>query len=212
LKAEPAKLWELLDRSAPLQKMAGGFGFTEGPGSNPRAGSGANRASGRDQPVPTGSHLRSREGQVRMGPHWKDTPIAVWLKGQAHAFIYGKVPYTPHTDQGGPASRSLLIVNKRNMPDVLRILGTIEPPRRISMIAGRDILLDADGYCWESVVLNWDLERFVRQDFESFLRREEWFRRHQHPIAGEGVMPINGFESVLQEGTVAVALEGRGMT
>ena len=73
-----------------------------------------------------------------------------------------------------------MIVNKRDMPDVLRILETIEPPKRISMIAGRDILLE-DGYLWESVVLNPDLERFVRQDFESFFRREEWFRRHRLP-------------------------------
>ena len=31
LKAESAKFWELLDRDAPLIKVAGGFGFTEGP-------------------------------------------------------------------------------------------------------------------------------------------------------------------------------------
>jgi ATP-dependent 26S proteasome regulatory subunit len=31
------------------------------------------------------------------------------------------------------------------------------------------------------VVLNASLERFVRQDFESFFRREEWFRRHNLP-------------------------------
>jgi len=31
LKAESAKFWELFDQTATLQKMAGGFGFTEGP-------------------------------------------------------------------------------------------------------------------------------------------------------------------------------------
>ena len=119
------------------------------------------------------------KGKFGWDPHWKDTPIAVWLKGQAHAFVYGNVPYVPHTDKGS-SSRSILIVNKREMPDVLRIVETIEPPKRISMMAGRDIPLE-DGYRWESVVLNPDLERFVRQDFESFFRREEWFHRHHLP-------------------------------
>ena len=48
-------------------------------------------------------------------------------------------------------------------------------------MGGRDIMLPTDGYCWDSVVLNASLERFVRQDFGSFFRREEWFRRHNLP-------------------------------
>ena len=31
LKAESAKFWELFDHDAALEKVAGGFGFTEGP-------------------------------------------------------------------------------------------------------------------------------------------------------------------------------------
>jgi ATP-dependent 26S proteasome regulatory subunit len=67
------------------------------------------------------------------------------------------------------------------MAAVLRILEAIEPPRKITMIGGRDVLLPADGYGWDSVVLNSELERFVRDDFESFFQREEWFRQHRLP-------------------------------
>jgi hypothetical protein len=112
---------------------------------------------------------------------WKDTPLAIWLKGVAHPLIYCSVPFTPHTDQRGPYSKTLLVVNKLEMTEVLRILETIEPPKRIRMMEGRDILLPCDGYNWDSLALNPDLERYVRQDFESFFRREEWFRRHNIP-------------------------------
>jgi len=67
------------------------------------------------------------------------------------------------------------------MAAVLRILESIEPPKKISMMGGRDIQLTSDGYCWDSVTLSTNLDRFVRQDFEAFFRREEWFRRHNIP-------------------------------
>jgi hypothetical protein len=121
------------------------------------------------------------EGRFGWAPQWKDTPVAVWLDGCTHALVSAMVSYTPHSDQRGPAPRYLLIVNKAEMAAVLGILENIEPPKRISMMGGRDIMLPSDGYSWESVVLNGNLERCVRQDFESFFRREEWFRRHNLP-------------------------------
>jgi SpoVK/Ycf46/Vps4 family AAA+-type ATPase len=122
------------------------------------------------------------EGRFGWAPQWKDTPVAVWLDGCTHALVSAMVSYTPHSDQRGPAPRYLLIVNKAEMAAVLGILENIEPPKRISMMGGRDIMLPSDGYSWESVVLNGNLERCVRQDFESFFRREEWFRRHNLPF------------------------------
>jgi len=129
---------------------------------------------------------RNRDAGVSAGkfgwdPHWKGTPLAIWMKDCNHALVSATVAYAPHTEQRGPASRSLLIVNKAEMGAILRILESIEPPKRISMISGRDVMLKDGGYSWGSVVLNASLERFVRQDFESFFKREEWFRRHNLP-------------------------------
>jgi hypothetical protein len=121
------------------------------------------------------------EGRFGWAPQWKDTPVAAWLKGCTHALVSTMVSYTPHLDQRGPAPRYLLIVNKLEMAAVLGILEKIEPPKRICMAGGRDIMLPSDDYSWESVVLNGNLEQFIRQDFESFFRREEWFRRHNLP-------------------------------
>src|ERR1035441_7702632 len=111
----------------------------------------------------------------------KGAPLAVGLKDCPHAVVPAKVPYTPHTEQRSSGSQSLLVVNRSEMAAALRVLESIEPPKEISMMGGRDITLPTDGYCWDSVVLNASLERFVRQDFESFFRREEWFRRHNLP-------------------------------
>ena len=129
---------------------------------------------------------RNREGGISEGrfgwdPHWSGTPLAIWLKKCPRALVSAKVAYTAHKKGRGAASRSLLIVNRSDMAAVLRTLESIEPPKKISMMGGRDIPLSSDGYCWDSVTLNADLDRFVRQDFESFFRREEWFRRHNLP-------------------------------
>ena len=109
-------------------------------------------------------------------PEWRGTPLAIWLKGCSHGFVYANVPYISQKDDGGTSFRWLLIVNRREMAGVLRVLEAIEPPRKIRMASGRDIPLGSDGYSWEFVVLNSDLERHVRDDFESFFKREAWFR------------------------------------
>jgi hypothetical protein len=69
---------------------------------------------------------RNREAGVAEGKfgwdlNWMDTPLAIWLKGCAHALISASIPYMPATGRGDPSSQSLLIVNKREMPEVLRI-------------------------------------------------------------------------------------------
>jgi DNA polymerase III delta prime subunit len=114
-------------------------------------------------------------------PEWRSTPLAIWLKGCTHGFVYANVPYVSHKDNGGPPSRWLLIVNRREMAEVLRVLEAIEPPRKIRMASGRDIPITADGCRWESLVLKSDLEKHVRDDFESFFKREKWFRDHRLP-------------------------------
>jgi hypothetical protein len=121
------------------------------------------------------------EGKFGWDPDWKDTPVAIWLRGCMHAVVSVKVPYTPHPDQRGPLARHLLIVNREEMAIALAVLEKVEPPKRISVAGGRDVLLPPGRYSWDSVVLNSDLERSVRQDFESFFQREAWFRQHNLP-------------------------------
>jgi ATPase family protein associated with various cellular activities (AAA) len=122
------------------------------------------------------------EGKFGWNPLWNLTPFAVSLKGCTHAVVSAEVPYTVQGKQRGTDSQSLLIVNRSEMAAVLGILQSIEPPKHISVMAGRDIPLSKGGYCWDSVLLDAELDRSVRQDFESFFRREEWFRRHHLPF------------------------------
>lgn len=129
---------------------------------------------------------RSRETGVAAGKFgwelsWRDTPIALWPKDCLHAIVFAMVPYQTHDHGSGPGSRSTLIVNRQEMPAVLRMMEAIVPPRRISVMAGRDIQIPPGGYNWDSMVLSAELDRFVRRDFDSFFQREDWFRQHNLP-------------------------------
>jgi SpoVK/Ycf46/Vps4 family AAA+-type ATPase len=152
-----------------LQPVVARWGLP--PGAGPRIA----LSPGRDR------NGRLSEGKFGWDPHWKGTPVAVWLRGCTHAVVAAEVPYTSHSDQRGSQSRDLLIVNREEMAAALAVLENIESPRRICIAGGRDVLLPAARYSWDSVVLSSDLERSVRQDFESFFQREAWFRQHNLP-------------------------------
>jgi SpoVK/Ycf46/Vps4 family AAA+-type ATPase len=57
----------------------------------------------------------------------------------------------------------------------LNLLRQIEPSRRISVVGGRDIPLPENGYNWDSVLLDPDLNELVREDYETFWESESWF-------------------------------------
>jgi ATP-dependent 26S proteasome regulatory subunit len=57
----------------------------------------------------------------------------------------------------------------------------IQPPRRITVVGGRDIPLPENGYDWGSVLLHPDLNELLREDHETFWESESWFVEQRLP-------------------------------
>ena len=130
----------------------------------------------------------SRDRQARVtdrklagDPHWKETPIAVWLNGSRYAVVSANIPYVSYIEKGALTWRQWVIVNRREAAANLNLLRQIERPRRITVIGGRDIALPENGYNWDSVLLERDLNGLVRDDFETFWEREAWFESQRLP-------------------------------
>ena len=132
-------------------------------------------------------------------PHWKETPIAVWLEGAEHAIVSANIPFVSFIEKGAISVRQWAIVNRREAARSLNMLRQIEPLRRITVVGGRDIPLPENGYDWDTVLLDPALNELVRQDYETFWASEQWFVEQRLPYRRGFLLygpPGNGKTSV----------------
>ncbi len=54
---------------------------------------------------------RITERKLAWDPHWKETPIAVWLSGAEHAVVSIDIPYVSFIEKGALSWRQWVIVN-----------------------------------------------------------------------------------------------------
>jgi ATPase family protein associated with various cellular activities (AAA) len=111
--------------------------------------------------------------------HWKETPIAVWLKGLDHAVVAASIPYVSFSEGMRQKWQDWLIVNRAEVVPALNLLGKMlaERPKRITVIGGKSIPLRQTDSSWDSLVLDRTVRDLIQRDFEFFLKREEWFRK-----------------------------------
>lgn len=117
-------------------------------------------------------------------PHWRETPVALWCKGLKHALVSASIPYVSFADGMRHKWQDWLFANRGEVSAALTLLGPLlaDGPRRIRMIGGRDIPLSSETYSWDSLVLDSQIIRLVKDDFAFFLEREAWFRKCHLPF------------------------------
>jgi hypothetical protein len=155
--------------------------------------------------------LPLREHVPAWDPHWRETPVAVWLRGLRHAAVAVNIPFVSYAHGLDAAWRPWLLANPVEVGALLALLrGLVFQPRTvINVCMGRDIPLGAVRYDWADVVLDVHAQRLVRDDFEAFLDREEWFRRRRLPFRRGYLFhgpPGNGKTSVIRVMTAHPAM------
>lgn len=136
-------------------------------------------------------------------PHWKETPVALWFHGFQHAVAAINTPSVSFTAGGIDDWQPLLIVNRSELAPALKLLSgvLVESRKTVRVLGGHNVALPPNGYDWDRVVLDPTLIRLVRDDFESFLKREGWFKQHRLPFRRGYLFygpPGNGKTSVLR--------------
>jgi len=124
---------------------------------------------------------RVTERKLAWDPHWKETPIAIWLQGAHHAIVTADIPYVSYIEKGDLSWRQWTIVNRREAALCLNLIRQVVPPSQITVIGGRDIPLPEHGYNWDSVILDPVLNQMVRHDYETFWETESWFEERKLP-------------------------------
>ena len=136
-------------------------------------------------------------------PHWKETPVALWFHGFQHAVAAINIPFVSFARGFTHDWQPWLIVNRSELAPALKLLrGVLVASRKtVRVLGGQDVALPPNSYDWDRVVLDPTLIRLVRDDFESFLKREGWFKQHRLPFRRGYLFygpPGNGKTSVLR--------------
>ncbi len=142
---------------------------------------------------------RITDRQLAWDVQWKETPVAVWLKGIENAIVSVNIPYVSFIEKGAISWRQWVIVNRKDAAACLKILRPIERRRCVTVIGGPDIALPERGYDWDSVLLEPPSDVLIRMDFETFWKSEDWFARNNLPYRRSYLLygpPGNGKTSV----------------
>lgn len=128
-----------------------------------------------------GSHIVQREAAWHA--EWRDCPIAVWLTEERTAFVVANVPFVSFRSGLVSDWSSWLIVNRSSIATVLNRIGSLigESSKAVKTFNGEHLSFTPK-YDWGSVVLEPSTTQLVRDDFEAFFHREQWFREHGLPF------------------------------
>jgi hypothetical protein len=153
------------------------------------------------------SRDRSRgitSAQPAWDPHWKNTPIALWLRGLEHPVVFADIPYVRYTF--GSASlgwRQWMVVRRDESAGCLARLPDLRNlhPRQIAVIGGQPVSLSEARYDWDTVVLEPSLNDLIRADYETFWESEDWFSKRHLPFRRGYLLygpPGNGKSTVVR--------------
>ena len=132
---------------------------------------------------------------------WQDGPAALWLRGFTRPVVAARVPVVGPSRERDETCECVL-VRRECAPRLLQIIRRISARRDSSYLhifgsghrkVGR--------FIWDDLVLSDSVARLIREDFETFLARESWFRAQRLPFRRGYLFhgpPGNGKTSVIR--------------
>ncbi|HXQ27332.1 MAG TPA: AAA family ATPase [Candidatus Acidoferrales bacterium] len=147
--------------------------------------------------------VRGRLASRRMvlEAEWQDGPVVLRLRGFREPVVAASIPIL-QAGRGVEETCDCVIVRRRCAPLFLELIKRIRTQRDASYLhvfgsghrrVGR--------FTWDDLVLSDSVVQLIRQDFETFLKRERWFRTHRLPFRRGYLFhgpPGNGKTSVIR--------------
>lgn len=136
-------------------------------------------------------------------PHWKETPVALWLKGLTQALVAAEIPYVSFANGMRSECKTLLIANRAEVGPALNFLNKVivERPKKVTVIGGTDVPLPLVHMGWDCLALDTRILELVKHDLEFFFQREAWFKKSLLPFRRGYLFygpPGNGKTSVVR--------------
>jgi hypothetical protein len=116
---------------------------------------------------------------------WQDSPVAFKLKGLGRRVVSVKVPVVfPPGDMpilSSSGGQHWFITHHEDSTKVLLLVQQVQSQMDRCLENGHGRTRLQTRYNWDSVVMDANVRRMVRRDFELFFEREDWFRQHNLP-------------------------------
>ena len=131
---------------------------------------------------------------------WEDCPVFIRFDGLREPVILAGIPVTPAENPGEVCD---CVILKRDVaPEFLQLIQHISAEDRASRLCVYgDGTRSIGNSAWDDLVLSESVVHLVRNDFESFLSREEWFRQNRLPFRRGYLLhgpPGNGKTSLIR--------------
>jgi hypothetical protein len=132
---------------------------------------------------------------------WQDGPAALWLRGFPQPVVAASIPIL-QAGRGVEETCDCVLVKRECASQLLQIIQRITTRRDSSYLH-----VFGSGYrrvgrfIWDDLVLSESVVHLIRKDFETFLKRESWFRTRRLPFRRGYLFhgpPGNGKTSVIR--------------
>lgn len=164
-------------------------------------------------PVTMFALLGRRSKSQKSNLSWTDCPIALHIRRGESQFAAIAINFAHHTGPGSDyeTTTRLIITRRENASEVMRLLEELDRPDnkpRLHVVGSSNRRIV--GCKWDDLVLDYKVRSMLKDDFESFFERQDWFRANNLPFRRGYLLhgpPGNGKSSA-----VRAMMTSRGLT
>jgi hypothetical protein len=119
---------------------------------------------------------------LQPGIYWGDAPLALHLRVGGVVLIAINIPYFEGPVASHESSAHIVVTKHDRASEVLRVIAQIARQDQQPRIRIQDGPTRPISRCeWEDLILEQSVLTLLRDDFESFYERQDWYRRNRQP-------------------------------